>query len=582
MSELPPIAPAVLAEVLAALPPRLRRRLDAAVPGADAWAVELGEDTAVVHLEESTLTWRLHGGLLTSGADLACDCLLSPKCLHRAIAVAAAEVGEADISETAAAPGPEAAEREPGRVEVTASPAELDAARALALAGGRILHAGVTGSGTMTRAELLRAVHAARIAGLHRPAATGLRIAAALVAANTGDPAFTRGELTSDLTELLLTCHDLIEGVGEVTDLRGVARREYRPIGGLRLTGLCTEPVLTSNGYGGVVTHLVDTEGELWNIPAITPGGVERIRAAASGPVAVGESGLSHEALSRKGLLLSSGTASADRRLGTGAGVRAVAASEAAWTEEPLAALWRVPLSRQVARVFAAADKPDGLRPSGDGLVFLTARVLGTAGPALRVRAGGEAGDRTVHLLGADTTVADNLRLLAGLPGAELLVVARPHTDRPATATALAISADPEVLRLPAAWGGRVNLGLDRLQRSFLVNTESPRALATGECGRAPIQLLEHWAERVVIGGRSIAVVASAEADRARLRRLGLAGTARILGELSAAARDQHRDAFGRLITADDAAFPRAWMRAGEYLRAFHRHTTRHSWDAEE
>jgi hypothetical protein len=87
--------------------------------------------------------------------------------------------------------------------------------------------------------------------------------------------------------------------------------------------------------------------------------------------------------LSRKGFPLSSGTASADRRLGTGAGVRAVAASGAAWTEEPLAALWRVPLSRQVARVFAAEDKPARLRHSGDGLVFLTKRVLGRHGRAL-------------------------------------------------------------------------------------------------------------------------------------------------------------------------------------------------------
>jgi hypothetical protein len=578
MTALPRIAPAVLAEVVDQLPPRLRRRLDAAVPTSAQWTVQPSDDGATAQVaEDTTLRWRLHDGVLTSGVDLTCDCLLAPNCLHRAIAVAGAEVGEAaaDVVEVAATAMAAEVVGRPPETSTPATATELAAANALTSAGARLLDTGLTGSGTMTRAELLRAVHAARIAGLHRPAAAGLRIAAILASANGDDPSFTRSELAEELTELLLTCHDLTEGVGEPADLRGIARREYQPIGARRLTGLCTETVCTGSGYAGVISHVVDADGVLWSIPAVLPGGPERIRAAAGGPVATGESGLSHSALARNGVLLSSGTASADRRLGSGASVRAVRAAGAAWTDEPLAALWRQPLTDQVARAFAAADRPDGLRPSGDGLLFLKARVSGIAGDALRVQVDA----RPVDLLGADRTATDNLHLLAALPDAELLVVARLRTDLPATATAIAVSAAPEMIRLPSALADRVDLGLDRMQRSYLADAQLPRAFDTRTTSvRTPIQLLEHWVQRVVICGRPMAAIASADTDRIRLSRLGLTGTAGLLAELSTAARDQHRDTFGRLMTQNGNDFTRAWLRAALHSRAFHHHLTERSW----
>jgi hypothetical protein len=568
VTDLPAIAPHVLADVLDDLPPRLRRRLDAAVGGAAGWSIESTADGATATLDADTVvTWRLHDGVLTAAADLTCGCLLAPKCLHRAVAVAAAPV----TAETAA---PAAAEA-PVPVETTAaSPAEVAAARALLTAAGRVLDVGATGAGAATRAELLRAVHAGRIAGLHRPSAAGLRVAAALV-----DGGVSRDVLAADLTGLLLACHDLVEGIGDPVPLRGTARREYRPVGAKRLYGLCSETVLTSAGYAGVVTHVMDTGGELWTVPAVTPGGPELIKAAAYGPVSVGESGLTHHELARAGLLLSTGTASADRRLGSGAAVRAVAAAGTAWTEDPPAALWRVPLADQLDRAFGAADLPDGLRPAGAGLLFLSGRVLGRADPGLRLRI---EGDVEVRLVGVGPVASDNLALLAELVGTDLLAVAKVRTDATATATAVAVTPDPAATRLPSAWAGRVDVGVDRLQRSHLVTSGGARppvpVPSRDSAVEPPSQLLAHWVHRVVLGGRSMAAVASAEDDLRALHRIGMTGTAAVLADLAATARSRHRDTFGRLIDPDNEAFSRAWLRAGLYLRAFRRHTARLSW----
>ncbi|EWC58244.1 hypothetical protein UO65_6453 [Actinokineospora spheciospongiae] len=494
----------------------------------------------------------------------------------------------------------------------------------------------------MVRAEVLRAAHTARVAGLHRAAAGGLRIAASLAAGRAGDSAFDREVLAADLVDLMLVCHDLRTGHGDPAELRGTARREYRPIGSLRLYGLCTEAVVAATGYGGVVTHLVDQGGTLWTIPAITPGGAERVPAAANGPVAVGESGLTHRGLGRAGLLLSGGTASADRRLGAGKAVRAVAAAGAAWDAPPLADLWAQPLADQVTRAFAADTRPDAHRPAGADLLFLDATVLGAAAGALRV----STGDAHIDLVADGGRSLDNLRVLAGAAGLRLRVVARLLPDRPATALAIAVSGDPEHLSLPADHHGRVDLGLDHLQRSHVVPTE-PRDLPThpesthhtstgseaapcastdpeharrtstepGQTHRtptdfelshsspanpeqahrspadpestrrmvthrtpAPLRPLELLLHRIALGGRAVAATSTAAREIAALTGNGLTTTASLLADIAATARDRERDAFGRVVRDTGDAFPLAWLRGGLHLREVNRALARRAW----
>ncbi|HWO68602.1 MAG TPA: hypothetical protein VNO31_52085 [Umezawaea sp.] len=571
-----PVAPAVVADVLDALPPRLRKRVDTALDRAAEWEVVVDGDTATAVLDgDTTLTWTLHGSILTAAADLVCSCLLAPKCLHRGIAVAAAEVAEAD---------PEAASVEEAVApEAVATPTaevredERAAATALWNACSTVLRSGATGSGAVVRAELLRAVHVARVAGLYRASAGGLRIAAALAAARSGDSSFDREVLTAELVDLLLLCHDLREGTStaDPTELRGTARREYSPVGALRLYGLCTETVLTTSGYSGVVTHLVDDSGVLWTVPAIMPGGSERIAAAASGAVAIGESGLSQRDLGRGGLLLSGGTASPDRRLGAGKAVRAVAASGTPWTSAPLADLWAQPPAEQVARAFHADTKPATHRPAGADLVFLDGTVQGAAGGALRVACGGA----NLDLVGEGSRARENLRVLAGAGGLRLRVVARLLPDRPGTAVALAVSG--EDLALPAELRHHVDLGLDRIQHSYVAGDgtrELPeRPEPTGRVPQ-PVRPLENVLHRVALGGRAVAAIASANRDVAILSRTGLTTTAGLLADLAGTSRDRERDAFGRVVRDAGDAFPFAWLRAGVHVREFTRAAARHAW----
>ncbi|GAA3057406.1 hypothetical protein [Actinokineospora globicatena] len=559
----PPVMPGVVPAVLDALPPRLRKRIDAAVERVGEWRVDVAGDAARVDIDADTvLTWTLHSGVLVSADDLVCSCLLAPKCLHRGIAVAAASVSDQEIETQAEVVAPEAVPAQVAPAQVVATEVgerrgEREAVDALWSACAEILRVGVTGSGAVVRSELLRAVHGAKLVGLHRAAAGGVRIATGLAAAKAGASSFDRETLADDLAEVMLVCHDLRSGFGDPAALRGVARREYQPIGALRLYGLCTEAVITSSGYAGVVTHLVDADRTLWTVPSIYPGGAERIPIAADGPVAMGETGLTHRKLGRAGLVLSGATAAADRRLGAGKAVRAVAAAGAGWADDPLSALWDEPLADQLTRAFHTEQD----------LLFLTGAVSGATQTALRLTL--ETGD--IDLLGATDAARDNLRLLGERPGMPLRVVARLVPDRPTTAIALATAGELAV-------NGHVDLTLDRLQRSHLPPGQPSSALPAPHADPPPSGLLATVVERVVLGGRPVAALPSTTRDAATLARAGLTATAALLDTLTTTARDRARDPFGRVIPDTTDAFPTAWLTAAVHAKEFARAGVRLSW----
>ncbi|GAA0211081.1 hypothetical protein GCM10010492_06140 [Saccharothrix mutabilis subsp. mutabilis] len=593
---LPPVAPAVLADVLDALPPRLRKRVDTSLDRASSWEITTSPTEARAELDpETTLTWTLHDGVLTDATNLACTCLLAPKCLHRGVAVAAAPITDPattppdatdappalapthplestdPATESATTPsGPTPPPRVDG--ESAVSPAEQDAANALWAACATILRAGAAGSGVVVRAELLRAVHTARVTGLHRAAAGGLRIATALAACQSGDSSFDREVLAAELVDLMLLCHDLRTTPTATTAHRGTARREYRPIGSLRLYGLCTEAVVTTSGYGGVITHLVDDTGTLWTVPSILPGGPERVPAAANGPVAIGESGLAHRALGRAGLLLSGGTASPDHRLGAGKQVRAVAASGAPWDAEPLTALWSRPLTDQLTAAFAALDLPESHRPPT--LLFAEGEVTAPAGHALRMTTA----TGTLDLTPGNDTARENLRVLANFPGLPLRVIARPTLDHPGTATPLAVASP--ALALPKPLDTHADLSLDHLQRSYITHRSTPTQHLTPTSAAIPTPLapLKNVLHRITLGGRPAAAPPSTARAATTLATTGLTTTAALLTDLATTCRDRDRDAFGRVVRDDTEAFPTAWLRAGLHVREFTRAVARQAW----
>ncbi|MFI1925987.1 MULTISPECIES: hypothetical protein [unclassified Streptomyces] len=573
---LPPVSPSVTAELVEALSPRLRKRLDAGIAKLAARPVVRDGDTVRIAVDDDT-DLELHApeGAVTSADAIRCGCLLAPDCLHRAAAASAAPVAEdAPDSAPAQPTADEASSTADGASppgDETVAPAQLAAARAVYEAAAAVLEAGADGSGAVLQAELLRAAHTARLAGLPRVAAAAVSVVNGVRAARSADPAHRLPDLADALRTVLGMAHRLPFATGrDLAELRGSVRQPYTPDGSLRLYGLFSEPVLTTTGYAGAVTWTADAEGRLYTVSDVAPGGPGRATGAADRAVRIGDTALTHRELSRAGLAVSGATVSPTGRLGAGAGVRAVRASGAAWSAEPLDRLWTVPVAEQVARALGG----------GHGLLFLDVTLTGTVREATGDRLLAECEGRTVRLAVAHDDPAlpyrDNLRLLAAARGTRLRVVAR-----------LAPGPLPRALLLaaehPVRTGERVDLGLDRLQHADLPTTTATAAPAPAPpVDEAPLHLLRRRVHQAVSGGRRVlGFPDSGAGDGGRLRRVGLATAGELLGELRSAAADRSRDAFGRLLPADPGRFAHAWLAAAVYTGEVERALCAAAWGAD-
>ncbi|WP_031064866.1 hypothetical protein [Streptomyces sp. NRRL WC-3742] len=633
----PAVRPEVVAEVVSGLSARLQKRLDGAAaklaqcPVAKAdeqWRVEVDEETLLV----------LHapGGVVATSDDVRCGCLLAPACVHRAAAVTLCPLADEppeplepleplEPSPDTATPAPAAAAdsaEDPQPEAPTLTPAELAAARHLHRAAGAVLAAGVSAAGAVAQAELLRAAHGARLAGLHRPGAAAVAVVGRLRAARSGAPEHRLADLVTALRELLGLTKALTSDAphAPLADLRGTARQTYEPEGGLRLHGLFVEPVLTAT-HAGAVSWAVDADGRLSTIAEVMP---HTDAAAAPGqavgagnrPVRLGDASLSHREFSRAGLSVQGATRSAAGRLGAGASVRAVRASGAAWTAEPAARLWSVPVAEQVARALEAQEAPYETRPAGSDLLFLDVTLLGAAptgpdgapqllarcdGPAEHEPAAREAAEHgpTEHVSAEQVPAGDalvvaltaghehpglpyreNLALLATAPGLRLRVIGRlERSDRPELRL-LALGTPPlgegEGPTLPADRAGRMSLGLERLQTADLpapatpAAPEEPRPAPAAPSAAPPVHVLARRVAQTVTTGRHALAPgeAGAAADRRLLGTAGLATAAELLDSLRAESANQRRDVFGRVVPDDHDGFATAWLAAACYTEA--------------
>ncbi|HSX96970.1 MAG TPA: hypothetical protein VLG91_06210, partial [Streptomyces sp.] len=480
-TELPPVAPDVVAAAVESLTSRLRKKLDAAIETyaavpvtADGGAlrVRCGEDAEV------TLTPG-PSGAVTDAERAVCSCLLAPRCLHRAAVLSACPVADSDAENTSGdtvgavteagvaadsgATGPTgvsvtvgttdpAGTADPGGtatahgsegVESTAdtprtseaaapTPAQAAAAAGLWAATAAVLAAGVPAAGAVPQAELLRAAHTARLAGLHRAEAAALRVVRGLRGARARHEGHRLADLVANLRELLLTT-GLLSAADPDPALVGTARRAYRPGGSLRVHGVCREPVISATGYGGVVTHLVSDDGRWFSIADVKPGGPARARGAGTATVALGSGALDHARLSRGGLLISGATLSPDGRLGSGKGVRATPLTGLSWTSGPLAALFARPLAEAVAERLAVTPgtDPEQAEQAARRLIGCDLILVGAAGDHLLARevspAGPSSGDGLLVRLTAANSHPDlahtaNFRQLAARPGLRLRV----------------------------------------------------------------------------------------------------------------------------------------------------------------
>ncbi|MEU6256965.1 hypothetical protein [Streptomyces sp. NPDC047043] len=632
--ELPPVAPEVVAAAVEGLTSRLRKKLDAAVEtyAATPVAVEgavrrvrCGEDAEVILTPGPS-------GAVTDAEQAVCNCLLAPRCLHRAAVLGACPVADPDtvgdmatIAERSGGPAGTGPVKEadgsrvvvhdvvpaPGLDEAAvqatppAAPTEgqVDAATSLWEAAAAALAAGVPAAGAVAQAELLRAAHTARLAGLHRAEAAALRVVRGLRGARARHAGHRLTDLVASLRELLLIA-GLLAAADPDPVLIGTARRSYRPEGSLRVHGVCREPVISATGYAGVVTHLASDDGRWFTFADVKPGGPARARGAATAPVALGSGTLDHAQLSRGGLLISGATLSPDGRLGAGKGVRATPVTGLSWTSGPLAALCTRPLAEAVTARLGGAAVADAERAGqtvGE-LIGCDLVIIGAMDDHLLARelihGQTDADGLLIRLVPSNShpglAHTANFRRLASRPGLRLRVVGRLDPDRAATLRPLAVGPVPDdstsTLRLPGEWMGRADLGYDRLEGAHLPPAPAlptaaglPR-IPPDPVAEAPLWRLRTLVEVAVSGGRRAAVQPARDGERAggaaALRRAGFGTAADLADALVAQADRRSRDVFGRTDEADPEGYARAWLAAAVYLVGTERALVRATWQS--
>lgn len=439
------------------------------------------------------------------------------------------------------------------------SPAQRAAAEQAWSAGRGLLESGAQAAGQVLLADLLRAVHSCRVAGLHRLSAVGLRVAQHVRDLHARRPEFRLAAFAWDAYQLLNVAHRLMSVDAVGVEWIGVARRGYAEVLDLRLSGLFTEAVVSSSGYAGAVTCFVDQHGVLWSLGDVAPGDARRCLMAYVTP-------MDHRALCRAALAMERGTASDNRRLGSGRAVVAARIDGLAWSEAPPSALWAASLDAQIGRAFAARDAEQ--RVAGDDLVFLRGRVAGASRDALLIALGGSTLLRGVAPSAhAELPYRRNLQLLGGAVGLEVLLVARVVFGQPRTLALLAVGGDG--LRLPDEWRGRVNLGLDRLQPTHLPPPGAPPAASSLREAEAPVDPLQSLARRlqqILLGGRSAVSAATwggYKQDEATLRQRHMPTAA---------------DLLARLRESPPEGLAEAWLAARIYLTAAEAQLQKEAW----
>ncbi len=319
-------------------------------------------------------------------------------------------------------------------------------------------------------------------------------------------------------------------------------------------------------------------------------GSVDRVEPLAARHARVARLGggaMTHRELCRLGLFMQGATASWDGRLGAGKGVQAVKAGATRWSEPGIAALFDAGLSPQLDRAFVALGLPAGERKSDATLLFFTGVVLGSVQDALliQVEEGPSSMSRVVEAEVASASASlpfrDNLRALARGAPLRLRCIGRVVPERSLRVELLAVGNANETggLTLPAEWGGRCNLGLDRLEGAFLPSTgDGGEAGAPRAAVETPDALLavRRWIERLAQGGRATifpGAIQKIEQDSRSLEANLMPSAAALLRGLARAALDRRPGDASRLAAA--------FLAASEYCRVAQLSLRRLSWGGE-
>ncbi len=540
LADRPSVAPEVLADLTAAVPARVAKKLDANPRAADAFSWSFAESITILAGEE-TVTLRREG--VRTQEDAFCTCLLQPRCFHLLAVLT--------VLPLAAAPGGDAAEALARLVAPTSEPIlvlgthERETAAAALAIGARILSDGLSHASTLRMGELVRVVHRCRRDGLFRLESAALAVFEAARDLREKSPDFRLAEAAARLADLVLVAGKLVDGETDATWL-GIGRRTYTDAGPLRLSGIACAPVV-QKGYSGVVTYLTDGV-RIFTAQEVIPGDDERAVHAWEAQLRFGETSLSHREASREGLLFANAQLSEDGRLGAGKSVVCVSMKA---DSSLVTRLFEEPFRSQLER----AD-----RGERHGLLFVTgvvddgALVLeGSSGCALPL---------TVPIDDLRFAYRENLERLDH-SGARVRLVARLAENGAAL--------DPVAADLGD--GHFFSLAYDRVARRHLPADPAPiepRARRT-----ANASALEPIRRRVLrfalAGAHSLPTAALSELARESetLRRWLMPTGARALGALATTA---HREPMAAAL---------AWLSLHTYLQAAEKALSRSAWGIE-
>jgi hypothetical protein len=568
MSAKPKIAADLAGTLTAAIPPRLIKKLDADPKLAEKWAWTA---TSVTTDKGETVKFTLTGDVIT---ELACSCLLNPKCLHVAAVVTLLEPDDS-IAPAAAAEEPIEIVEAPGADAVTAAQRAFRAA-------SDVLAGGAEAAGAFTQAELLRSIHACRTNGLHRLATAQTRILRLIRELRADRPEFALETLTADLRDVLAVSHAITAGGGG-RGLVGTARRDYEAAGNLKVRGVLTEAIVARSGYAGATTYLVDDKGNFYTRSDVAPGDAGRAAGAYDAAAGIGDAVLPHRELCRTGLFVSDATASADGRLGAGQKVRAVRSSEPSrWEAEPLGSRFRVPLVDQLSAISKHDAEPEELRPAGWDFLYVEGIVVGGPG-GVGVVAQGEILVRFTTTREQRALAArDNLVVLSKASGLAVRAIGRVRVGAAREIDLLAIGAGPDETRftMPDLWHGRANIHYDRLSIPPLGAMPALKVASPPPTDDL-LSPLRRRIERAVLGGSGTLpthAIGELEREAAQLAEKVLATGAEVMRDLAALAHDAGRGATGVRRQIDREAFARAWLRAALYEDAARRRLGVASW----
>jgi len=520
----PTISPALIASMIESTPERVRRRLDRAPDIASEWTWQWAEASWSIEAGDETVT--LPHGQIIEAEQVACTCLLSPRCFHvlacltrLEIALLEAPILADDASEPAAGQTSEDHASDVDLVELSEN--QRRAALELTASVSQLLRVGIAGSGVVVQSGLLRAIHRCRSEGLHRLAGLGLRLIAGTREIRSRAPEADPNQLAEDLADVLETSHHVLRDRSVPSFWVGTARRKQESVRPRRLLGLFAEPIITRSGYSGAAAYFLGEDGRIYTASDVRPGDAQHARDAYLGGIEIGPLVQSARQLARGQYLGTDLTASTDGRLGRGKGPRIVEQGTSSWTAEAIAARFHRPLADQWDSIYAQASLPEEARSAVWDFLFFEGTVLGAVGPELLFQPTADPLPLRLAIENESEALCfrENLRMLSHAPGLPLQIIGRAHPLEPrviaplgiaplSAAPDLASGSGPPQLALPDSWAGRVCLGFDELQRHHLLNAQSspitlPLALFERSLENPLAPLRRRWIATLLAGSSS-------------------------------------------------------------------------------